>query len=1341
MVQPGQVRQPVVEAPDPYIAPVKSGPGAGAWPSASETGVQSFGPDENAWAKSNFGEEPIFFEKGNLPPYQSVSQQWATGVDDIGDLSARLLPDAMQMLDIPAWTLEDFEAGSNVRALLSGLSGGLEAGVTMGMTFLGQWLIDKADEHYEKYKIPLSADIMDLEARGIHGYACYFSDWFYHDNPTHQALGRFAEDTPGQQEVFRATWGDPLIWFPVRVTNSSTDNVFYMVDRTDFEGNVSRTQCFQKGLVKIKGDPKRELTREEKEARLPFIILHEQIMEVRPTSVLSQMLSLRQLALSQHSNFRDTWQPVTSDYEYVWFLDDGFAGQIPYRHGEITVKAIKGGPGGDPHHTYMKTSTLAEEFPQWKVISHSLSGSQLWRMAKVTGPIKVKEKLCFFLSTPDMEEDGTGFWFSFPLDGFLIRSTDLASQACILSNYQLVKSITQFKEDDPTGGFDVDPDPVVPVDTDASDDWHSSYDVDFWGGQYSDAGGVVAPSFPEDSGEAAEALYCDRVQFELDHPRSDMFQQVLEAQALVKKGIPGMSAAEVYDIAYRDIHLGPDDPCRFYHGRDTTAMGTAPIFAGDDFAVKVLKDEYQSIQDQRNWVKTMFYHDNPLVNREWKIERRMITTKKKQFMREYRAQIRETFNTVVPVLWPSVEDRLQPVTVIPKYFPKPGRRRLAGGDLVKRDLMTSEKWDWDSVFEQWVRIMGYLGVTKSSREKLVPGFELSMDSVVARRRLGKWRLFVKSETEKGAPTGDLADMTYKDGDTSALRMLIQALTWRGFKVSWDTVMGYVYPGMTEIGDEGTPADDLSLAELKARQDVLEPMRVWLRGYYRDKHWKAADPQEFETPETDPYYVEVNRELTAIEDAIKRKRKRKKPGDVALPSFVEADSGMSSDEVAHPFLGFDEEEAVLWSTYRELPEKDRFDNKSAVGWLPENPIGLVVQVKKLGQVHYGFIEKFVKTKYRIRTARLYTRTVRGQPDVPRGYVNLYQKRLMVVAVAGKMQRVDVGQAMMPPPPRKEHAPRPPKPKPHPRPATIEQPLPDTDDESSEEEAIFVPDRPKRPRHPPGHYKEVSQSPSVAREFRGDVPPEDDTVEYSPPVESEEDEGEEEEESKLEVPAKKPRHPPNTGGYSQNRFYNPDSYVKRNKTDITQPEMDTYVVSEVLVHGGSRTRKEWYCPYCDTRIYSATNLKNHLTSYVHFNSRQLYELRHPFQAGGAPEMPDDVSIMSALTRDPTDLPVAGPDSIPPEPIIPEESLAIFDDDDDGFDARYPSMNTGAREEDAADIENLEERLERIKDPGPPAPPEPEKPTRREELVEQEERGGNVVMFLVIGAMFLVAANYMT
>ena len=200
------------------------------------------------------------------------------------------------------------------------------------------------------------------------------------------------------------------------------------------------------------------------------------------------------------------------------------------------------------------------------------------------------------------------------------------------------------------------------------------------------------------------------------------------------------------------------------------------------------------------------------------------------------------------------------------------------------------------------------------------------------------------------------------------------------------------------------------------------------------------------------------------------------------------------------------------------------------------------------------------------------------------------------------------------------------------------------------------------------------------------------------------------------------------------------------------MDTYVVSEVLVHGGSRTRKEWYCPYCDTRIYSTTNMKNHLTSYVHFNSRQLYELRHPFQAGGAPEMPDDVSIMSALTRDPTDLPVAGPDRIPPEPIIPEESLAIFDDDDDGFDARYPSMNTTAMEGRSSRIRKtvdlpLREPFPEApivfpeEDPGPPAPPEPEKPTRREELVEQEERGGNVVMFLVIGAMFLVAANYMT
>ena len=78
--------------------------------------------------------------------------------------------------------------------------------------------------------------------------------------------------------------------------------------------------------------------------------------------------------------------------------------------------------------------------------------------------------------------------------------------------------------------------------------------------------------------------------------------------------------------------------------------------------------------------------------------------------------------------------------------------------------------------------------------------------------------------------------------------------------------------------------------------------------------------------------------------------------------------MSSDEVAHPFLGFDEEEAALWSTYSELPGKDRFDNKSALGWLPENPIGLVVQIKSFGEVHYGFIEKFAKTKYRIRTAR-------------------------------------------------------------------------------------------------------------------------------------------------------------------------------------------------------------------------------------------------------------------------------------------------------------------------------------------------------------------------------------
>ena len=84
----------------------------------------------------------------------------------------------------------------------------------------------------------------------------------------------------------------------------------------------------------------------------------------------------------------------------------------------------------------------------------------------------------------------------------------------------------------------------------------------------------------------------------------------------------------------------------------------------------------------------------------------------------------------------------------------------------------------------------------------------------------------------------------------------------------------------------------------------------------------------------------------------------------------------------------------------------------------------------------------------------------------------------------------------------------------------------------------------------------------------------------------------------------------------------------------------------------------------------------------------------------------------------------------------------------------MDTAAREEDAADIENLEERLERIMDPfpdeddtseeeGAPILPavDPDWPTDPPDPQTRiEERGGGVMMAFGVAFAFLVLANYM-
>ena len=451
-------------------------------------------------------------------------------------------------------------------------------------------------------------------------------------------------------------------------------------------------------------------------------------------------------------------------------------------------------------------------------------------------------------------------------------------------------------------------------------------------------------------------------------------------------------------------------------------------------------------------------------------------------------------------------------------------------------------------------------------------------------------------------------------------------------------------------------------------------------------------------------MQISNELTAINDELARRKKKPKKKPRPVPAFDDHDSGMSSDEV-EGFPGYTDEEPALWSTYKELSGRDDYDDKSALGWLPADPVGIVVQVKSVGQVHYGYIERFVKTKYRIQTA----------DSIMADFFNVYKARLAVVAVAGKMQRVDVSGALMPPPAPKKRKP----------------PAPPDEDSSSEEEEEFVPDRPQRERKPSGFYTEPSLSPSMER--GPSIPIEPDTVSV-PALEDPIEEDESKDETPKEDELATFRHD------------------KRTPKEITVAEMAMYQVP-------GPTNRNWYCQYCDYPqkpkgpMTHRSSFRAHLSTSGHIRNVKLARVRENFKASQAEPEGDNVTIESDLTRMPSDLPDspypadAGPDAIPPEPVYePIDFGDAFGD----IDPRGISMDTAEREEDAADIEDLEERLERIMDPTPDSEDDPilpavdpdwptDPPDPQTRIAAIEERGGGVMMAFGVAFAFLVLANY--
>ena len=195
-----------------------------------------------------------------------------------------------------------------------------------------------------------------------------------------------------------------------------------------------------------------------------------------------------------------------------------------------------------------------------------------------------------------MVERNEGFWFTYGEDGLLLRESVAVAKYAMMWNYSVLGQLVKSQED-----------PTLPTIEEAIDEnapWiGDDFDFNDWnqGGGDSWGTGQIAP--PDVT-----------IPVELINP-------------------------DYVAVPEEDTLLPPDDPRKF-KGRihDYTKMGTAPIFEGDE---KALREAWDYVQEQKAWWKKEFHHNRPIVNRAWKIQRKSIVKQQKEFMRDYRAQFGE----------------------------------------------------------------------------------------------------------------------------------------------------------------------------------------------------------------------------------------------------------------------------------------------------------------------------------------------------------------------------------------------------------------------------------------------------------------------------------------------------------------------------------------------------------------------------------------------------------------------------------------------------------------------------------------------------------------------------
>ena len=221
-----------------------------------------------------------------------------------------------------------------------------------------------------------------------------------------------------ETEKDKISWGDENIWLPVKLLDVIATQAtwkgtgLYDVEVTHLDGTKSQefVEMDPDGIHFMDPFPKKELTIEEAKSFLPLMMMDNKPVTVAPNSPILQMLDIPTLFV----------QPVDknnklSELVYVWFQDNGIAGQLldPYRQ--------------PPHWG-------------WATWPESLPGTNLWYHARVVAML-VDRGYWVFLSPPYMEKNNYGFWFRIGIDGPLLKDSEDSANACTLFNLKLLSRL------------------------------------------------------------------------------------------------------------------------------------------------------------------------------------------------------------------------------------------------------------------------------------------------------------------------------------------------------------------------------------------------------------------------------------------------------------------------------------------------------------------------------------------------------------------------------------------------------------------------------------------------------------------------------------------------------------------------------------------------------------------------------------------------------------------------------------------------------------------------------------------------------------------------------------